>query len=86
MTDKMVDVGVRHCRTPVRRWPPTFFGRVFQRLDQLRPPMSVQLADIQANAGRQHCRSSFPTLSPTSSSDVGVSVCQLVRRRQLTSA
>ena len=39
MTDKMVDVGGR-------RRPPTFFGRVFRRLHQRRPPTSVQLADV----------------------------------------
>ena len=79
MTDKMVDVGGR-CRRP------TFFGRVFRRLHQCRPPTSVQLADIQASVVRQHCRSSFPTLRLTSATDVSVSVGQLVRRRRLTSA
>ena len=71
-----VGQGGRHCGSPVRRRSPTFFGPVFRCLDQLRPPTSVQLADIQASVGCQHCRSSFLTLRPTLDADVGLSVGQ----------
>ena len=70
------NVGDRYCRTPVRCRPPTFFGLVFQRLDQRRPPTSVQLADIQASVGHRHCWSNFLTIRPTLAADIDVSVRQ----------
>ena len=54
-----------------------------------RPAWSTSAADIighQADVGRRHFFSSSPTLTPTSSADVGLSVGQLGRRWRPTSA
>ena len=67
MKDKMADVSFR-------RRLLTFFGPIFQRLDQRHPLMSVQLADIQASVARQHCRSNSLTLRLMLAADVVVSV------------
>ena len=79
MTDKMVDVGGRHCRTPGRRRPPTFF---FQFADthtnvvRRRRPECRRVSASVSRRRRRECRPAWPT----SAADVGVSVGKLDRQ------